>query len=489
MSWSKPLFVNDNPPQPAEGPRDRRNTPAIAVNKDGLIGIAWYDRRNDPTKRCWEYFFAASSDGGVSFSKNVPVSTAPSCPAPNTPPAIHVHDLTPPEDMRLPPEVVSRMRPVEKEMYQYKVAAEEVRREAEKGIQTGRVSMVFNPSRSVFPGDYTGLTASPDGVFHPLWADRRNGPQQLYTTRVSVLSSPPTAPVTKEVDVTSLAEVMAGAASFDEDKGTVGFDLQLHNVSKQMLYGPITLRVSKILQTAASPGMQLLNAKDSPEAGWTFAGKLGSWNRLEPKDISEPIHIQVKTSREAGLDGAFDFAVMGNMGKEAAGSVKVLIDTEVGKIELEIDAKRAPLTAANFLKYVDHKYFDGGSFVRTVTPENQQMAKTPIAVIQAVVAPAKEEEAFPAIALERPSLTGLKHVDGTISMARGAPDSATSSFFICIGDQPALDVGGSRNPDGQGFAAFGKVIRGMDVVRKIQTSRAQGEDLTPPIRILRIARE
>jgi peptidyl-prolyl cis-trans isomerase A (cyclophilin A) len=207
------------------------------------------------------------------------------------------------------------------------------------------------------------------------------------------------------------------------------------------------------------------------------------------KDISEPIRVEVKTSREVGLDRAFDFAVTGNVGKDAAGSVKVLVETELGEIELEIDVGRAPLTAANFLKYVDGKYFDGGSFFRTLTPENQRKAKTPIEVIQAGVAPAKKKETIPPIALERTSLTGLKHVDGTVSMARGTPDSATSSFFICIGDQPALNFGGPRNPDGQGFAAFGKVIRGMDVVRKIQLSRVQGEKLTPPIRILRIARE
>ena len=102
--------------------------------------------------------------------------------------------------------------------------------------------------------------------------------------------------------------------------------------------------------------------------------------------------------------------------------------------------------------------------------------------------PANTNEAFAAIPLERTRDTGLKHVDGTISMARFTPDSAQHSFFICIGDQPELDFGGKRNPDGQGFAAFGKVTKGMDIVRKIQMSPADGQTLKPPIRIQRIIR-
>ena len=91
-------------------------------------------------------------------------------------------------------------------------------------------------------------------------------------------------------------------------------------------------------------------------------------------------------------------------------------------------------------------------------------------MIQAGVNPDKAKEGFPAIALERTSVTGILHKDGVVSMARGAPDSATSGWFICINDQPSLDFGGKRNPDGQGFAAFGRVVSGMDVVRKIQAA-------------------
>ena len=168
---------------------------------------------------------------------------------------------------------------------------------------------------------------------------------------------------------------------------------------------------------------------------------------------------------------------------------RVVIETDKGVIELEVDATHAPVTAANFLRYVDGHFYDGGSIYRTVRPDNQHAAKVPIAVIQADVPPEKEKQVFAAIPLERTSLTGLKHVDGAISMARDGPDTATSSFFLCIGDQPELDFGGRRNPDGQGFAAFGRVVRGMDVVRAIQMSDADGENLTPPIKILRVRRK
>jgi len=85
--------------------------------------------------------------------------------------------------------------------------------------------------------------------------------------------------------------------------------------------------------------------------------------------------------------------------------------------------------------------------------------------------------------LERTSLTGLSHVDGALSMARGAPDSARSSFFICIGDQPSLDFGGNRNLDGQGFAVFGRVTVGMEVVRRIQIGEAVAQRLVEPVPI------
>lgn len=176
--------------------------------------------------------------------------------------------------------------------------------------------------------------------------------------------------------------------------------------------------------------------------------------------------------------------------------VRVRVQTSLGDIVLELDPAKAPGTTANFLKYVDAGHYDGGTFHRTVKMDNQPESPVKIEVIQAGVAEKFAKAGFPAIPLERTTVTGLKHVDGAVSMARGAPDSATSGWFICINDQPSLDFGGARNPDGQGFAAFGRVVSGMDVVRKIQqapsssnrTSNTEAQRLTPPIVVTRVAR-
>jgi len=169
-------------------------------------------------------------------------------------------------------------------------------------------------------------------------------------------------------------------------------------------------------------------------------------------------------------------------------TVRIVMQTELGVIELEIDTVNAPVTAGNFLKYVDAGLYDGGRFRRTVRPDNQTGKPVPIAVIQATANPERRGDYFPPIPLERTSVTGLSHKDGTLSMARSGPDTATNEFSICVGDQPELDFGGKRNPDGQGFAAFGRVVRGMEVVKKIQMSPADGETLTPMIKILRVRR-
>jgi peptidyl-prolyl cis-trans isomerase A (cyclophilin A) len=168
---------------------------------------------------------------------------------------------------------------------------------------------------------------------------------------------------------------------------------------------------------------------------------------------------------------------------------RVLIQTELGDIEVELESARAPVTTANFLKYVDGHFYDGGRFHRTVKLDNQPDNRVKIEVIQAEIDPARTRESAPAIKLERTNRTGLRHQDGTISMARDGPDTATSDFFICIGDQPELDFGGKRNADGQGFAAFGHVVRGMEVVKKIQAAPAEEQKLVPPVKILKARRK
>ncbi|HYP14150.1 MAG TPA: peptidylprolyl isomerase [Bryobacteraceae bacterium] len=170
--------------------------------------------------------------------------------------------------------------------------------------------------------------------------------------------------------------------------------------------------------------------------------------------------------------------------------IPIVIETELGRIEAVLDEKQAPITVANLLKYVDAGHFDKGEFYRTVRtdPDNQPTSAVKIDVIQAR-ANGKGKDAFPPIQIERTRETGLKHVNGALSMARTGPDTAQDEFFICIGDQPELDFAGKRNPDGQGFAAFGRVISGLAVVQQIQRSPFNGQQLTPPIRILSIRRK
>ena len=180
----------------------------------------------------------------------------------------------------------------------------------------------------------------------------------------------------------------------------------------------------------------------------------------------------------------------------AQSNPRVLVQTELGEIVLELDPKRAPQTTANFLKYVDEGHYDGGTFHRTVRLDNQPESPVKIEVIQAGVAADKSKQGFPPITLERTNVTGILHKDGVVSMARGTPDSATSGWFITINDQPSLDFGGARNPDGQGFAAFGRVVSGLDVVRKIQaapsstnmSTNVEAQRLTPPIKIVKVSR-
>ena len=171
----------------------------------------------------------------------------------------------------------------------------------------------------------------------------------------------------------------------------------------------------------------------------------------------------------------------------AQNDLTCLIKTALGNITIELYPSKAPVTVANFLKYVDAHLYDSSSFFRAVTLNNQPNNAVKIEVIQGGNIDSLKE--FPPIKMETTQQTGLLHKDGIISMARSAPGSATSSFFICINDQPALDYGGKRNPDGQGFAAFGKVIKGMEVVKKIQWLYPdQGQYFKPPVTIISITR-
>jgi peptidyl-prolyl cis-trans isomerase A (cyclophilin A) len=165
-------------------------------------------------------------------------------------------------------------------------------------------------------------------------------------------------------------------------------------------------------------------------------------------------------------------------------TVRVVLTTAEGPITLELEKERAPVTTANFLRYVDAKRLDGISFYRAMRIGEDA------GLIQAGV---RAGPLFPPIAHEPTSRTGLSHGPGTISMARMAPGTATADFFITVGAMGGLDADPAQPGDNQGFAAFGKVVEGMDVVRKILAAPTsptegvgvmRGQMLEPKIRIL-----
>ena len=167
--------------------------------------------------------------------------------------------------------------------------------------------------------------------------------------------------------------------------------------------------------------------------------------------------------------------------------VNIKIETELGSMVAELYPEKAPITCNNFLRYISNNKLENAFFYRVVRMDNQPNSDIKIEVIQGGLGFDLEESAYPAIKHETTKETGVLHLDGTLSMARAKPGTATSEFFICIGKQPELDYGGKRNPDGQGFAAFGKVIVGMDIVREIQNLPSNGQMLTETVKILSIS--
>jgi len=174
----------------------------------------------------------------------------------------------------------------------------------------------------------------------------------------------------------------------------------------------------------------------------------------------------------------------------AADLARVRLDTSLGSIVVEVDLKRAPISAGEFLRYVDAGLYDGGAFYRVVRASDDKSAAR-IDIVQGGLTAL--ERALPPVPHESTARTGIHHNDGTISLARRELGTATGAkFFICVGKQPALDFGGKRNPDGQGFAAFGHVVHGMEVVRKIYRQKldqnsgsgpSKGQLLADPVAI------
>jgi len=168
---------------------------------------------------------------------------------------------------------------------------------------------------------------------------------------------------------------------------------------------------------------------------------------------------------------------------------EIIFKTALGDFVVEIYENEAPVTAVNFLRYVDEDRFEGAVFYRVVTMENQPNSEIKIEVIQGGLGYINSDNRLDPIEHETTDQTGILHKDGVISMARSLPGSASSEFFICINDQPELDFGGRRNSDGQGFAAFGKVIIGMEVVRKIHKQPVNGQMLESQVKIHSISRK
>lgn len=169
--------------------------------------------------------------------------------------------------------------------------------------------------------------------------------------------------------------------------------------------------------------------------------------------------------------------------------VRVRIETNEGVIVVALDHRHAPITTTNFVRYVDDHRFDGTTFYRASRiPGDPQHG-----FIQGGIAHAASLM-LPPIRLEPTSETGLRHLDGTISMAHSTPDTAMGDFTIDIGAQPGLDARPGDKPEDKGFAAFGQVVEGMDVARRIlaqPTAPLRGkpsEQLTSPVRIIKVTR-
>ena len=173
-----------------------------------------------------------------------------------------------------------------------------------------------------------------------------------------------------------------------------------------------------------------------------------------------------------------------------ASAVRTRVETEVGSFVIEVDTEVAPITVAHYLAHVDRKLLDSGAVYRIVTLANQAPeTRHRIEVVQwGMNRPDDQPPPLPPIAHETTKQTGLHHVDGTVSMARAQPGSATAEYFVCIGAQPELDFGGGRNPDGLGFAAFGRVVEGMDVVRALHARGEADQYLAQPIPVRSVRR-
>ena len=169
----------------------------------------------------------------------------------------------------------------------------------------------------------------------------------------------------------------------------------------------------------------------------------------------------------------------------------VMIQTPAGDVEVELNLRQAPKTAGAFLSYVDSGFYKNGSFYRVLNEDNQTTGSPVSNLIQGGIWKTNHKKAIslPGVPHEPTSLTHIRHTDGVVSLARDKPGTGTTEFFICVGNQPGFDFGGENNPDGQGYAAFGKVVKGMDVVRTLYARPESDQSFTPQIPIYNIVRK
>jgi len=166
----------------------------------------------------------------------------------------------------------------------------------------------------------------------------------------------------------------------------------------------------------------------------------------------------------------------------------VAIETKFGDIEVELYPKQAPKTVAAFLSYIDSGYYKNAAFYRVLRADEQPTNANKSELIQGGIwqTDYKLSAKIPGIPHETTQQTKILHKNGTISLARMEPGTANTEFFICVGDQPGFDYGGANNPDGQGYAAFGKVVKGMQVIKSIYDAPESDGELDPLIYINKI---
>ena len=163
----------------------------------------------------------------------------------------------------------------------------------------------------------------------------------------------------------------------------------------------------------------------------------------------------------------------------------------MGNIEVELFSTQAPKTVAAVLSYIDSGLYKDAAFYRVLTVYNQPSDALKAELIQGGLWNKKgaRRDLLAGIQHETTRQTGIQHTNGVISLARQEPGTANTEFFICVSDQPGFDFGGENNPDRQGYAAFGKVVRGMDIVKRIYDMPEVDQYFDPPIPIYNIVRQ